>query len=45
MHVERGVVSVDFVQENFCIVVVRQQDFELQGPGLVFQATGPVRRQ
>jgi len=38
MHVECGVVSVDFVQENFCIVV-RQQDFELQGSRFIFQAT------
>src|SRR5208337_1446142 len=37
------VVSVDFVQENFCIVVARQQDFELQGSGFIFQATGFVR--
>ena len=43
MHVECGVVSVDFVQDNFCIVVVRQQDFELQGSGFIFQATGFVR--
>jgi hypothetical protein len=43
MHVECRVVTVDFVKENFCIVVVRQQNFELQGSGLIFQATGFVR--
>jgi hypothetical protein len=45
MHVECGVVSIDFVQENFCIVIVRQQDFELQGSRLIFQAAGFVRHQ
>jgi len=40
MRVERGGVSVDFIRENFCIVVVRQQDFELQGDStFIFQAT------
>jgi hypothetical protein len=38
MHVECGVVSIDFVQENFCIVIVRRRDFELQGSKFIFQA-------
>ena len=40
MHLKRGVVSIDFVEENFCIVVVRKQDFELQGSKFILQATG-----
>ena len=43
MHVECGVVSIDFVQENFCIVIVRQRDFEPQGSKFIFQASGFVR--
>ena len=43
MHFECGGVSVDFVRENFCIVVVSQQDFEMQRSRFVFQATGFVR--
>ena len=43
MHVECGLVPVDFVQENFRIVVLWQQDFELQCARFVFQATCFVR--
>jgi hypothetical protein len=31
MFVKGGGVSVRFVQENFCIVVAREQGFELRG--------------
>ena len=45
MHLECGVVSVDFVQEHFRVVVLWQQDFELQGARFIFQATCSVRLQ
>src|SRR5215472_14231602 len=45
MHVECGFVPVDFVREKFRIVVLGEQDFELQGVGLIFQATRFVRCQ
>lgn len=45
MHVECGVVSIDFVQEHFYIVLVGGQDFELQGSRFIFQATGSVRQE
>jgi hypothetical protein len=38
MHLERGGVPVHFVQEDFRIIVFRQQDFELQGARFIFQA-------
>src|SRR5215470_6772416 len=45
MRLECGVVPVHFVGENFCIVVLRQQDFELQGALFIFQAACLVCRQ
>src|SRR5262249_52933166 len=44
MHLECGVVSVHFVRENFRIVVLGQQDFELQRARFIFQAACLVRR-
>jgi hypothetical protein len=36
--------SIDCVREHFCIVLVRYQDFELQGESkFIFQAAGFVR--
>jgi hypothetical protein len=45
VHLECGGVSVDFVQEHFRVVVLRQQDFELQSARFVFQATRFVRHR
>jgi hypothetical protein len=39
MHLECGIVPVHLVRENFRIVVLRPQDFELQGARFIFQAT------
>src|SRR5262249_20100209 len=44
MHLECGVVPVHFVRENFRIVVLGQQDFELQRARFIFQAARLVRR-
>jgi hypothetical protein len=43
MRVECGFVSIDFVEEHFCFVITRQQDFELERSWLIFEATGSVR--
>jgi len=41
---ECGVVPVHFVGENFRIVVLGQEDFELQRARFIFQAACLVRR-
>jgi hypothetical protein len=38
MHLECSSVPVHFERENFRIVVLRQQHFELQGARFIFQA-------
>jgi hypothetical protein len=42
---EGCIVRVDFVQQNLCLVVAGQQDFELQRPGLIRQTSGSVGHQ
>src|SRR5262249_30621873 len=44
MRLERSGVPVHFERENFCVVALRQQHFELQGTRLIFYAR-PVRCQ
>jgi hypothetical protein len=38
MHLKRSGVPVNFERENFRIVVLRQQHFELQGARFIFHA-------
>src|SRR5262249_12972025 len=45
MHLECGGVPVDFVRENFRIVVFRHQDFQLHGARFIFQAACLVCRE
>jgi hypothetical protein len=42
---EGCIVRLDFVQQNLCLVVSGQQDFELQRPGLIRQTSGSVGHQ
>jgi hypothetical protein len=45
MRLECCIVLINLVEEQFPILVVRDQDFELQGPRLVFQAARFVRHE
>src|SRR5262249_18076968 len=38
MRLERSGVPVHFERENFCVVALQQQHFELQGTRLIFHA-------
>jgi hypothetical protein len=43
MLLERCIVAIDFIDEQFCIILARHQDFKLKGAGLILQAAGAMR--
>ncbi|SDR63852.1 hypothetical protein SAMN05519103_09105 [Rhizobiales bacterium GAS113] len=45
MGVKGSLISVNFVEHHFRGVIDRLQDFELQGPRFIFEASGSVRHQ
>ena len=45
MLLEGGIIAKDFIDEQFCVVVARQQDFKLKGAGLILQAAGSMRSE
>jgi hypothetical protein len=43
MLLECGIIAKDFIDEQFCIILARHQDFKLKGAGLILQAAGSMR--
>jgi hypothetical protein len=43
MLLECGIIAKDFIDEQFCVIVARHQDFKLKGAGLILQAAGSMR--